>query len=82
MLAETTAAMYERPPSGGLFLPETTKIALLQAPATTIETGVTKGVALADNAAKHLLGTFDSLCLNCGFLLMDEADEEPAAPSE
>lgn len=57
-------------------------VALLQAPATTIETGVTQGVALADNAAKHWLGTFDSLCLNCGFLLMDEADEEPPALSE
>ena len=27
MLAETTAAMYERPPLGGLFLPETINIA-------------------------------------------------------
>jgi hypothetical protein len=25
--------------------------------------------------AKHWLGTFDSLCLNCGFLLMDESDD-------
>lgn len=50
-------------------------VALLQAPATTIEAGVEQGVALADNAAKHWLGTFDSLCLNCGLLLIDDPDD-------
>mgnify|MGYP001177139546 FL=1 len=50
-------------------------VALLAEPTPLLEAGATQGTALADNVAKHWLGTFDSLCLNCGFLLMDEPDD-------
>ena len=50
-------------------------VALVAEPAPLLAEGTAQGEALADNVAKHWLGTFDSLCLNCGFLLMDESDD-------
>jgi len=35
--------------------------------------GLAQGLALAANIEKHWLGEFDSLCLNCGFLLTADA---------
>ncbi|PAU86280.1 hypothetical protein CK507_15655 [Pseudomonas sp. WN033] len=35
--------------------------------------GLAQGLALAANIEKHWLGEFDSLCLNCGFLLTVDA---------
>jgi len=55
-------------------------VALLAEPKPLLAEGTAQGEALADNVAKHWLGTFDSLCLNCGFLLTDEADAERVTP--
>jgi hypothetical protein len=38
-----------------------------------VNEGASQGKALASNTEKYWLGSFDSLCLNCGFLLVDEA---------
>lgn len=82
LLRQHVERQQEQPPEPAPWRQLGELVALLQAPATTIEAGVEQGSALANNVAKHWLGTFDSLCLNCGFLLMDETDEEPPAPSE
>lgn len=44
-------------------------IALADQPDLILAEGVTQGIELASNVEKHWLGNYDSLCLNCGFLL-------------
>ncbi len=38
--------------------------------------GSIQGLKLASNIERYWLGGFDSLCLNCGFLLMDEPETD------
>ena len=44
-------------------------IALAGQSSSVLAEGVAQGIELANNVEKHWLGDYDSLCLNCGFLL-------------
>tara|TARA_R110000822_G_scaffold44656_3_gene119839 strand:+ start:8872 stop:9198 length:327 start_codon:yes stop_codon:yes gene_type:complete len=50
-------------------------IALAGESDSVLAEGVAQGIELANNVEKHWLGDYDSLCLNCGFLLTGASED-------
>lgn len=72
LLRQYSARQQAQPPDSTPWLHLGALLEILRESRTMQIEGLAQGVALAANIERNWLGEFDSLCLSCGFMLMED----------